>query len=251
MKPTFEPDEIREKLRAQIRRLEGFKGGNKAGCLPLGVSIEDCLPGSALALGAVHEFISAGYEDAASSLSFILAVLSPLPMPSPIIWVARDHVQYAPGFAFYGIDAQHIIFVRPQKDAQALWVMEEALRCKGIAAVVGECAMADLTATRRLQLAAEESGVPGLLLRPAQRVMSSSSCVTRWQVRPAPSIPEGLPGLGVPRWQVELLKARGGRPGSWIMEWRDQALFLATMPKPEICQPHKTAGQIVPFALRT
>lgn len=250
MKNLCTSDQIRENLRAEIRRIEGFKAENKAGSLAIGVPIGDCLPQSALALGAMHEFISCGYEDAASSLAFTLAILSKVPARTPIIWVARDHVQYAPGFALYGIDAQRIVFARPQKDAQALWVMEEALRCKGIAAVVGECATADLTATRRLQLAAEDSGVPGLLLRQHARAATTSSCVTRWQVKPASSIPDGLPGLGVPRWQVDLLKARGGRPGSWTMEWRDKALRLVNPPKTEIHMPQETPGRILPFALR-
>lgn len=239
-----------EKLRQEVRRLEGFKPEAHARHLPLGVAVGDCLPGGALALGAVHEFISAGYEDAAASIGFCLAVLSHAPRQAPIIWIARDHVQYAPGFAAFGIDPQRIIFARPQKDAEALWVMEEALRCKGIAAVAGECALADLTATRRLQLAAEESGVPGLLLRPSCRQPGSSSCVSRWQIKPASSLPGGLPGLGAPRWQVDLLKARGGRPGSWMMEWRDKRLHLVEPPAKETRLPAKQAGDVVSFARR-
>ena len=250
MNQNHSPDETLAKLRQEIRRLEGFKQGTRPQHLPLGVAIADCLPGSALPLGAVHEFTSQGYEEAAATIAFSLAVLSNLPRSGTIVWVARDHVQYAPGFAAFGIDPQRIIFARPQKDAEALWVMEEALRCKGIAAVAGECALADLTATRRLQLAAEDSGVTGLLLRPFCRQPGSSSCVTRWQVKPAPSLPGGLPGLGLPRWQVELLKARGGKPGSWTMEWRGKRLHIVEPPAKEIPLPEKQRGAIVPFALR-
>jgi protein ImuA len=30
---------------------------------------------------------------------------------------------------------------------------------------------------------------------------------------------DGLPGVGFPRWQVELLKVRNGNPGCWQVEW--------------------------------
>ena len=119
-----------------------------------------------------------------------------------------------------------------------------------IAAVAGECAMADLTATLRLQLAAEESGVPGLLLRPSCRQPGSSSCATRWQIKPATSLPNGLPGLGSPRWQVELLKARGGRPGSWMMEWREKRLHIVEAPVQEKRAPGKQQGAVLSFAKR-
>ena len=237
-------------LRKEIGVLQGCKPATSRQALTFGVAIDDCLPGSALEAGAVHEFISNGYEHAASTVAFTIAVLSRSASKAPIIWISRDHVQYAPGFSAYGLDPQRIIFARPGKDSEAMWIMEEALRCKGVAAVAGECALADLTATRRLQLAAENSGVPGLLLRPFCRQPVSSSCVTRWKISPSASEPNGLPGLGAPRWQVELLKARGGRPGSWLMEWRDQRLSLVTPPAKQIPLPAKTAGSILPFSMR-
>jgi protein ImuA len=75
-------------------------------------------------------------------------------------------------------------------------------------------------AHRRLQLAAERSGVTALLLRrwrtgaeAAVERARPSAAVTRWRVAALPSadIP-GLPGIGWPRWRVELLRCRGGLP---------------------------------------
>jgi protein ImuA len=43
--------------------------------------------------------------------------------------------------------------------------MEEGLKCRGLAAVVGEATRLSLTASRRLQLAAGESGVTAILIR--------------------------------------------------------------------------------------
>jgi protein ImuA len=41
--------------------------------------------------------------------------------------------------------------------------------------------------------------------------------VTRWRVAAAPSRETGEPGVGTPRWRVELLRCRGGAPGAWMV----------------------------------
>jgi protein ImuA len=77
-----------------------------------------------------------------------------------------------------------------------------------------------LIESRRLQLAVEESGVTGFILRKDASKAASTVATARWRVSPLPSGNEdGMPGLGFPRWQVDLLKVRNGNPGSWVMEW--------------------------------
>jgi protein ImuA len=47
--------------------------------------------------------------------------------------------------------------------------------------------------------------------------------VARWKITPLPSeLEEDMPGVGFPRWSVELLKVRNGNPGSWKIEWSDK-----------------------------
>jgi protein ImuA len=242
------PNDILQKLRQDIRRLEGFKSKEEVRQkdIPL-PAFAFCLPGAVLAQGAVHEFISEDYAQGAASTAFTLALLSSMSaMTGPVIWIARDNIQHMPGFAHYGFDPQRIIFLRPRKVQEALWVMEEALRYKGLTAVIGEAADADLTATRRLQLAAEESGVIGFLHRPFCRTSLSSSCMTRWKITPAPSMPH-LPGLGAPRWQVELLKARGGQPGTRWLEWRNNILQPVDETQDKVPVQLAPTGDILPL----
>jgi len=98
--------------------------------------------------------------------------------------------------------------------------MEEALKCEGLGAVVGEMQEIGFTASRRLQLAVEQSRVTGFILRHQPRNLNSVACVARWRVSPLPSgLEEGMPGVGFPRWNVELLKIRNGKPGAWPIEW--------------------------------
>ena len=102
--------------------------------------------------------------------------------------------------------------------------MEEALRCPAVTGAVlvlppGQAAgddRLDLTATRRLQLAAEAGGALGLLLRPDAAGIAPSASTTRWRIGPHPAAPGA--GLDQPCWQLELLRAKAGRPGGpWIV----------------------------------
>ena len=69
--------------------------------------------------------------------------------------------------------------------------------------------------SRRLQLAAEQSRVTGFIIRHQPGLINTIACVSRWRISTLPSEPgEGLPGVGFPKWQVELLKVRNGRPAN-------------------------------------
>src|SRR5262245_60898877 len=119
--------------------------------------------------------------------------------------------------------------VTVRRDEDLFWAMEEGLRCPGIAAVLGETRAADLTAGRRLSLAAEKSGMPALLLR-SQPAPTQSVCTTRWRVVSASS--RDLDA----RWRLELRRNRFGAPSaeeipSWLVEWSDETHRLAVVPQ--------------------
>ncbi|MBL7599022.1 protein ImuA, partial [Escherichia coli] len=86
---------------------------------------------------------------------------------------------------------------------------------RGLGAVIGEAKRADMTATRRLQLAAEGGRTIALLLKRAARegadpIGMPSAAVTRWRVTCAPSAPLPVEGVGRPRWRLELARQKGG-----------------------------------------
>jgi len=98
--------------------------------------------------------------------------------------------------------------------------MEEALKCEGLAAVIGEIKELSFTASRRLQLAVEQSRVTGFIIRNNPRTITTTACVTRWKITALSSeLEDGLPGVGFPRWNVDLLKVRNGNPGKWQIEF--------------------------------
>ncbi len=224
-------------LRQQLARLEG--GGEAKSALPFAVAaIDAALPGEGLPLGALHELEGDGSEgeDGAIAAAFLAGVLARLAPAQPVLWCLKRADLYAPGVASYGFSPKRLLLARAPRDQEILWAMEEGLRSPGLAAVVGEIDMLSALASRRLQLAAETSGVTGFVIRRGAPA-AATSAVTRWRVAALPgSLRLGEPGVGQPLWRVELLRCRGGVPGSWDVEACDAtghvALFAALADRP-------------------
>lgn len=209
---------ILKQLKAKIRQLEGTGvcGGRPAlslGCPGLDTALAACgFPHNAL-----HEVAPDSPRDEVAACGFLAVVLARLAQTKPVLWITRDGDCYPPGLLTYGLRPETVTFVRVRRDDESLWAMEEALRCTGLAGVVADLGQADMVATRRLQLAAEKSGVPGFLLRRHGRSVLNT-CATRWRIGAIPSVADdGLPGVGRDAWRIELLKARGGHLGEWLV----------------------------------
>ncbi len=212
------------RLRGEILLRQGLQ--KIPGTQPLDMSmgrICAAFPDHTFPLAAIHEFICSGQEDKTASIGFMAGLLSTLLKRSgTCIWIAPSQTIFPPALIAFGIDPSRIIFTTLTKEKEQLWVMEEALKCDCLSAVVGDIRNLDFTASRRLQLAVEESKVTGFLIRETNRV-NTTACVSRWKISSAAStLPKGMPGLGFPRWKVDLLKIRSGKPGSWMLEWRNK-----------------------------
>jgi len=218
-------------LRAEIAALETLS--QPVGeVLPFGdARVDGRLPGGGLALGRWHEFAGEGLEleTAAAGAAFAARLAAPLTGRGALVWVLRRDDLHAPGLAGLGFPADRLIQVCARDEAEALAVLEDALRTPGVAAVFGEVEAVSLTAGRRLQLACESGSATGFILR--RRPFggrdrgggTGSAAATRWSIASAPSQPAAdEPGLGPPRWRVTLERCRGGRTGGWLMEaWED------------------------------
>ncbi|HSB94049.1 MAG TPA: hypothetical protein VLC28_13080 [Flavitalea sp.] len=174
----------------------------------------------------VHEFQSPSPESMAASIGFISALNSLLFSTDAVIaWIASDAALFPPALTAFNLKPHHIICIYPQNIKERTWVIEEALKCKGLNAVIAELKGFDFTQSRRFQLAVEESGVTGFLLNSKPGAAGNNACVGRWKVNSITSNDaEGLPGVGSPTWQVELSKIRNGRKGNWQLTWKDGTL---------------------------
>jgi protein ImuA len=217
-------------LRERIRRIERPTAAVH-GVLPFGVAaIDRVLPGGGLARGALHEILGTGgdEEDGALAAAFAAGILGRLARTGDgtVLWCLPRPDLYGPGLAAHGLDPAHLVLVRAGRDTEILWAMEEGLRAPGIVAVVGEVGTLAAVASRRLHLAAERSGIIAFLLRrwrdgaqAARERNLPNAAVTRWRIAalPSQSLP-GEPGVGRPRWRVELLRCRSGEPACWEVE---------------------------------
>ena len=157
-----------EALRRAIRGIEEARSPGRPH-RPLGVpEIDRALPGGGLRLGCIHEV---GGDEAATGFCAVLLARAgggggdSGERGGSLLWLARGDDLYAPGLVRYGIGAGQLLVVSGlHRQADMLWAMEEALRCRALAGVVAEAEAIGLTAGRRLMLAAEGTGVLGLVL---------------------------------------------------------------------------------------
>ena len=198
--------------------------------------------------GALHEIAPGGAGDGAAACGFALALAARLRASAPagrsaIIWIVEDFASleggapYGPGLVLHGVDPADLILVHAACARDSLLAMEEALKCRAVAAVIGEIwsleKIYDLTAARRLALAAQSGGASALMLAAGMAGSAGrlASCAdTRFEVcaqrgsapRSSKGSPKGLselplPGLPLPGlacWSVRIVKARGGAQSS-------------------------------------
>ena len=208
-----------EPLRQRIRLLEqtNIQRGRADAALRLGIpSMDDRLPPRS----GLHEILA----DSAAGLGFVATILAAQANDMAVLWcrvgwgLAMPHAR---GLAALGLEPQRLIIVRARRPADALWAMEEGLRCQRLAAVLGEGVEPSGTASRRLQLAAETGATPAFLLLTPTAQPPPSVALTRWRISPLPT-----PSMDRPRWRVALMRCRGGGLGEWVLEWDDEALRL-------------------------
>lgn len=230
--------------------------------LPFGIPRLDAALGGGLRRAALHEIRSDESRNAGAITGFAVAVLSLLASQSretrPVLWLtesAAAHetgLPYAAGLAGFGLSADRLIVVRVKKPGDALWVFEEGLRCRGLAAVVAEVRgnprVLDLTASRRLALRAGEHGVMGLLLRPSSRP-EPGAAVTRWQIAPRPAVvtDDYTAGIGDPAWRLTLERNRFGTTGTFDVEWNHDRRTFAAPRAPAAAPAHPLPVAAVPF----
>jgi protein ImuA len=219
-----EKADIISQLQKDILRLQGYRSvqQDNAPVIDLG-PVNTAFPNGVFPTGAIHEFLCPLTEQAAATSGFVSALTGSLmQFGGACIWISVSRTLFPPSLKTFGIEPHRVVFIDLQRTKDALWALEEALKCEGLAAVIAELPEIGFTQSRRLQLAVEQSKVTGFILRTSSRSVSTTASAARWQITPLPSAMENdMPGVGYPRWQIELLKVRNGRNGVWKMEWSE------------------------------
>lgn len=205
-------------------------------CAPPGLSlglpdIEACLAANGLAQGALHHVVPADSGDLPAAFGAVLAfaACAGAQRPAPLILVMNRSVvrmtgrPYAHGLAQMGLPVQRLMQAETVNDRAALAVMEEVLRARTRLAVVLGLIQGplELGPSRRLTLAAMQSGTPLLLWQAATQVRPVTS-TTRWRIAARGTVRDRFGRVTGPRWHLALERSRNGRPGAWTVEWHSE-----------------------------
>lgn len=225
---------VTEKL-ALLRRSIARRSPDDHRRVPLGHGLADAALGGGLPLGALHEVYAGDPGDGAAAAGFASALAA---RASPVkagwlFWIRQDfsaaeHGElHAAGLFDLGLDPARVLMLKVADVADALKAAGDALACRGLSAVVietiGEPKVFDLTASRRLTLAAAQKGVTAIVLRLCA-TPEPSAAETRWVVRAGASPPHD--NWGAPVFAATLARNRHGACGHWVMEWRcDERIF--------------------------
>ena len=263
-------------LRREVAAIDGRLASAR---LPLGVESLDSALAGGLALGRVHMLCGRPGHDGALTgfaVALLRRILAQTDEAAPVVWCPAaagggSGMLYAAGLAALGLDPGRLLIVDSPSPGARLAALEDILRTEGLAAVIVEYDRVSQTSdywmrlARRAQLAAEASGVTGLLLG---WPVAASGFDSLWHIAPssaAPlsSAPAGQAGRDPswnpswhPCWQVELRHARGGRPWSSRLSWDAYANSLSeirreheteAVPEPLPCAPPGPARESLPL----
>lgn len=203
-------------LRERIGKLERANPRPRQ-VLPFGVAdIDKRLPGGGMAFGALHEVAGGGggTVDGAAAALFTAGIAART--RGKVLWCLTRPDLFFPALAQSGLHPDRVIFCEADREEDVLASMEEGLSFGGLGAVVGELVRLQMTASRRLQLAAEKTGTMGIALRRWRRQAEASdygqptASATRWRISVLPSEPLPVAGVGRPRWLAELMRVKAG-----------------------------------------
>lgn len=236
MKVSEKKNEVIKRLKDRILTMEGFGGRVNGLQLDFGLgAMQEAFPRKTFPVGVMHEFICSTESRAATGgvLAHLLSVL--MREGKACLWISPDRKLFSPGLKFFGVEPHQVIFIDVKKEKEVLWAMEQGLKCNAIAAVVAELQTISFSESRRLQLAVENSGVTGFILRYTPFAENNLACASRWRIKPLPSqCSQNMPGVGFPRVEINLEKIRNGRPGIWEFEWQNGELISLPLTTKEL-----------------
>jgi len=201
-------------------------GPAKSDRLPSGLGERWHLPASSNP--TLNELFAAHPRDGGWA-GFLLAQVD---TQKPLLWV-QDRMAILESGRIHppGLPTQNLIHVEARDTRDALWAMEEGVRCAALSVVIGELwgdpRALDFTATRRLAVASEKSGTPIWLVR-LGGTANLSGARMRWRIASAPSLANSLDprAPGTPAWDAELFRSRFSPPGLWSIAHEAGAFHL-------------------------
>lgn len=228
-------------LRHTVAKIEERESNldTDARALSFGVQAIDTALHGGLAPASLHEIAPAAPSEFGAAAGFLFALTARAVVDGRnALWIQTDFAAratgdlYGLGCELFGLSSNQLLVLKVPRPLDALWAMEEALKCRALTSVIAELpndsAVADLVATRRLTLAARKGGGFGFLLRHRPSPLSSAA-ETRWEIAAAASHPDRFGGLGRPAFALSLIKNRRGPTGQWTLTWNHHERALSPL----------------------
>jgi len=191
-----------------LRQIRGVWLGGETAAVPAVASghlaLDRYLPGLGWPRGSLIEILPAA--PGIGELSLLLPALRRLAGEKRIAFVQPPFVPYAPALANSGLPLDRIAWIKAE-GAEAQWATEQSLRSGAVSAALYWGASHDATELRRLQLAAEAGNALLFLFRPLSAIDQPTTAAVRMSLYPQNG-----------KLRVDLLKARGGRPGVVLVD---------------------------------
>src|SRR3984893_9258467 len=168
--------------------------GTASRALRLGVPVVDTALGGGLTFGALHELSPRAPMHFGGAAGFALALAKLRGGRRQTLWIQQEFAAaeagalYGPGLDLVGLPSKRILILRVPRAEDALWAMEETLKCRAAVTVVAEVrndgAWTDLRTTRRRVLAPGQGGAAAFFLRHRPSA-GARPAATRWGVAAA------------------------------------------------------------------
>jgi protein ImuA len=250
--------DILDFLKDRINDLKSISCSSKTARFTTGSpDLDHCLNGG-LKRGALHEFQAETWADEPSAFGMVLGLAHRSANGLPIMLLNQEFLDaesghiHGAGLVEFGLDPGQFLIFKARNAGEVLRAGCDAARCSALGAVILALHQKQykdwLSASRKLALAAEASGVTVFLLH-LTAMPQASAAVTRWHIRAAPSQPLLANAPGHMRCTAHLVRHRGGHAGGrWVLEWnRDQRHFDKAK---AISQPDRVtaiSGAMVPM----
>lgn len=207
--PLLSSAETIAQLRDRIRRLEGARSKRAEGVFRSGCpELDRLLPEGGFPPGSLVEWLAESTGSGAETLALVVA-REAAASGGVVVVMDRQEDFYPPAAAGLGIDLERTLVVRAVRLEDELWALDQVLRCPGVAAAWAAVERLDWRWFRRLQLAAEQGGGLGLLLRPARVRGQPSWSQVQLLVQPCHS-------AGPRRLRVEVTRCQGAPAGGSV-----------------------------------
>jgi protein ImuA len=177
----------------------------------------------------LEEVGAAAPGDVGAALGFSIARLAargdgrPVALVTTDDWLRERGRPFAGGIEGWGLAADRLVWVKAQREGEALWALEEVLKSGAAAGALATVAAPPFVTTRRLEFAARAGSAAGILLR-AGETGDLSAARRRWRIGAATSGEHAFDGAapGSVRLRAELVRRRDGPPGAWTLEQDDE-----------------------------